>query len=96
MQSAIVELSKMGSLPSSANLDVVKLEKFQALLTAVQQPVSDEEACVLVRLFGSDECFGLAWSLIHLIETAPGWPIFGCLSGLENEWIDKLKERASH
>ena len=23
-------------------------------------------------VFGPDECFGLAWSILHLIETAPG------------------------
>jgi len=96
MQSAIVELSKMGLLPSSTDPDTETIEKFQTLLEAVQQPVSDEEACILVKLFGPDECFGLAWSLIHLIETAPSWPKLACLSGLENEWINKLRERVTH
>jgi phage-related protein len=30
--------------------------------------VSDEEARSLVRLFGLDECYSLAWTLVHLLE----------------------------
>ncbi|MFE7712020.1 hypothetical protein ACFU6I_41130 [Streptomyces sp. NPDC057486] len=32
---------------------------------------ADEEAHVLAECFGEDLCFGLAWNLLHLIETAP-------------------------
>ena len=59
-----------------------------------KKPVTDEEACALVKLFGSDDCVGLAWTLLHLIETAPGWPIESALIGLEGEWIRRLRERA--
>jgi hypothetical protein len=49
----------------------------------------------LVKLFGPDDCLGLAWTLLHLIETAPGWPVESALVGLEGEWIDRLRERAA-
>lgn len=58
-------------------------------------PVTNEEARVLVTLFGPDECYGLAWTLVHLIETAPGWPIADCLGGTGNEWIQRLRLRAT-
>lgn len=52
-------------------------------------------ARALVQLFGPDDCFGLAWSLLHLIETLPGWPSEDTLKGLHGEWIDRLRERAA-
>jgi hypothetical protein len=48
----------------------------------------------MVSLFGPDGCFGLAWTLVHLIETSPGWPIEGCITQLQSEWIVRLRERA--
>jgi hypothetical protein len=58
-------------------------------------PVTDEEVCELVKLFGPDDCFGLAWTLLHSIETAPVWPIESALDGQEGEWIDRLCERVA-
>lgn len=94
IQPVVDELVRLGPLPSSAMPDVVRLEKMQDLLTKIQQPVSDSDARVLVKLFGSDDCFGLAWTLLHAIETAPGWPLDDALSGVQNEWIQRLRQRA--
>jgi hypothetical protein len=94
MQSAVSELVILGPLPSSAKPDVGQLEKFQSVLAKIKQPISDEDARALVRLFGPDDCFGLAWSLLHLIETAPNWPLEDCLQVSGNEWIERLRERA--
>ena len=38
---------------------------------SVKPPVTDEEAEELVECFGPDDCFSLAWSLVHLVETSP-------------------------
>jgi hypothetical protein len=94
MQPAIGALIELGSLPSSAETTVSTIQAFEERLSKVQTPVTDEEACALAKLFGSDDCFGLAWTLLHLIETAPGWPVGGALDGLEGEWADRLRERA--
>lgn len=95
MQSAIEALVGLGPLPSSATATVPALQTFEERLAQVQTPVSNEEACALVRLFGPDDCFGLAWTLLHLIETSPGWPIESALDELQGEWIDRLRERAA-
>jgi hypothetical protein len=42
---------------------------------------------------GTDDCFGLAWSVLHLVETAPGWPIEERLQDADNEWVSRLKQR---
>ena len=91
MQSAVEELVRLGPLPGSTNPDVAQLERFQSALEKVKQPVSDDDARALVRLFGPDDCFGLAWTLRHLIETAPNWPLMDCLVGSDNEWVDRLR-----
>lgn len=94
MQSAVLDLMKLGPLPSSAGPDVSLIEEIETKLKNVQTPVSDEDACSLVKLFGPDDCFGLAWTLLHLIETAPGWPIEDALANVANEWIKRLQERS--
>jgi hypothetical protein len=94
MQQAISALLGLGPLPSSAAAAVSTLQAFEDQLSKIQTPITDEEACALVKLFGPDNCFGLAWTLLHLIETAPGWPVESALNGLEGEWIERLRERA--
>ena len=94
MQSAIEELLKLGPLPSWANADIAELERMQNLVMQIRRPISDDEARELVRLFGPDDCFGLAWTLVHIIETAPGWPLHDALGGTPNEWVELLKGRA--
>jgi hypothetical protein len=42
-----------------------------AQLDAVLGPVSEEEAAALAGCFGPDDCYGVARSLLHLIETGP-------------------------
>ncbi|MFE0700981.1 hypothetical protein [Streptomyces sp. NPDC058872] len=41
-------------------------------LGAIARPVTAEEAQALAGCFGPDDCYGVGWTLIHLIETAPG------------------------
>jgi hypothetical protein len=61
---------------------------------SVNKPVSDDEARTLVSLFGTDGCFGLAWTILHLIESSPNWPIVECLANSSNEWVVSLRDRA--
>ncbi|MFJ7586699.1 hypothetical protein ACIQZO_04720 [Streptomyces sp. NPDC097617] len=41
-------------------------------LDAIGHPVTTEEAHAPAACFGPDDCYGVGWTLIHLIETAPG------------------------
>jgi hypothetical protein len=94
MQVAVEELIALGPLPSSAKPDVGRVKAIGDALSRVKEPVSDEEARALVRLFGPDDCFGLAWELVHKIETAPNWPLVDCLHDSNNEWITLLRQSA--
>lgn len=90
----VEELERLGPLPSEDDADFARLERIEELYRAITTPITDDEARVLVELFGPDGCFGLAFSFIHLIETAPGWPLKECLRQLNNEWKIELRNRA--
>lgn len=90
----IQEMSALGPLPSEIGADIDFLKKYESLYRAVTRPITDDEARVLVKLFGPDGCFGAASSLMHLIETAPGWPLEDCLRDRDNEWVVELRNRA--
>jgi hypothetical protein len=93
----IKELEKMGPLPSYKIAmqpeQLEKLERYTLLIASIQKPVTDEEARVLASLFGPDDCFELEWTLVHLVESAPGWPLWDCLEDTSNEWIQTLRQR---
>lgn len=66
----------------------------QAQLEAILPPVTDEEAATLTECFGPDDCYGLAWSLVHLIETSPTPAITTKPRPDANEWRYTLWLRA--
>lgn len=93
----VKELIRMGPPPSEDELirnPSPILEKYERLLSSIEKPVSDEEAKLLTAIFGVDDCFGLNWTLLHLIETAPNWGAERDLEDSENEWVRRLKDRA--
>jgi hypothetical protein len=96
MRPEVEDLVEMGPLPESASAasDLAKLEEYQRRLESIATPVSDDEAKALLNLFGPDDCFGLAWTLVHLVETAPDWPLVDCLVDSSNPWVQLLRERA--
>jgi hypothetical protein len=86
----IHDLVKLGPLPDEG-ATVERIAEYERLLLSISRPVTDEEATTLAGLFGPDDCYGLAWTLLHLIETAPGWPIEECLQDDTNPWIHRLR-----
>jgi hypothetical protein len=97
MRQEVIELGRLGPWPPS---DVVVREKLDSLIDkygqlikSIRKPVTNEEARVLVTVFGPDEGFGLVWPLIALVESAPDWPLADCLESADKEWIQVLKQR---
>ncbi|AUX35801.1 uncharacterized protein SOCE836_080000 [Sorangium cellulosum] len=86
----VEEFVLLGPLPDSrASEEAIALH--QAHLQRIKRPVTDEEAALLVSSFGPDDCYGLAWTLLHLIESAPGGsPVKAEPSPTDNEWIRRL------
>ena len=87
-------LIELGPFPPSETVDLRLIERQQALLNRIAAPVTDDEAKELIKLFGPDDYFGGAWTVLHLVESAPGWPLWDSLSNDSNDWILRLKQRA--
>jgi hypothetical protein len=74
---AIAELVKLGPLPIEKDVSQpAQIARHETLLVGLELPATDEEARLLAKLFpGYGTTFGLAWNLLHMIESAPGWPL---------------------
>ena len=78
---------EMGPLPSSDEAQVDDVDRRGSALNQIQPPLTQEEADELVRCFGPDECFGLGFMLLHLIETAPSLPAIDPAVLATSEWL---------
>lgn len=81
MRNEIEALLALGSFPADVDASDDDVAIRAKLLSDVEPPVSDEEAKALLRLLGPDTFYGLSWTLVHLIESAPGWPLWDSLEG---------------
>ncbi len=90
----VLELKLLGPLPNE-QADETTFERYEKVLSAIKAPVTDDEAEILLTLFGPDDAYGAAWTLLHLVESAPSWPIEKCLTG-EGLWIETLRRRAAN
>ncbi|MCX4581903.1 hypothetical protein [Streptomyces sp. NBC_01481] len=71
-----------------------EIDRRVAQLHAISKPVTAEEARALVDCFGPDDCFGVAWTLMHLIETGPNPVLTTQPVENANEWHHRLFDRA--
>lgn len=95
MRSEVRHLIDLGVFPAEEAATGEQVMSTEILLSAIQRPVTDQEAVELVKLFGPDSLFGLAWTLLRLVETAPSWPIWTCLpEHSSNDWVRLLRHRA--
>ncbi len=99
LRDAVRALAALGPLPtqSEARTDTTAtaLQRWEELAGQVSGPLSDDEARALAGTFPPDDsdAFGLAWSLVHLMESAPGWPMEGALALVPDHWRDVLVSR---
>lgn len=92
MRPEVLEFISVAPLPLES-AEPAEIARAETLLGAITAPVSDEEAELLVQCFGEDECFGLAWSLVHLVETAPTFEVAEPLEGGDHPWMIVLYQR---
>jgi len=91
----VTEFLANGPLPDQ-DQDVETIERAGKLLEAILSPVTDEEAQALLAGFGPDDCFGLAWTLLHLVETAPGAQSAHYAADSDNPWLRLLRQRVEN
>lgn len=94
VRQGVRDFVRLGPLPDSS-ASVETIAKHEEYLWRIERPVTDEESVLLVRCFGPDDCFGLAETLMTIVETAPaGAPIKEKPQESDGEWIMRLWERA--
>jgi hypothetical protein len=90
----VEEFVALGPLPDESASEAL-ITEHQVSLQRIKKPVADEEAALLVKSFGSDDCYGLAWTLVHLIESAPGGAgLMSKPTDADNEWVRRLWARS--
>lgn len=70
------------------------MDRRVAQLESISKPVTEQEAAALVTCFGPDDCYGVAWTLLHLIETSPHQVLKTKPALDANEWHHRLYDGA--
>ena len=94
IRSTVEQFAATGPFPASEDAEVDDINRRFELLERIARPVTPDEALVLSRSFGPDDAFGLAWTLLHLIETASEPLLREPPSASANEWIPLIWERS--
>lgn len=98
----IRKMIELGPLPAEEEASEEHLKAFEQATDAAEAAVGEsgvtrEEARALMACFGttSDSCFGLAWGVLHLIESCPGdVPFDYTADTAPNPWLRRLWDRS--
>jgi hypothetical protein len=87
-------LAALGTMPPESQ-DEALWARWHQVVEALPAPATDEEARAAASALPSDDStgFGLAWGLVHFIESAPGWPLSDVVAG-DGPWLSFLRDRA--
>ena len=97
MRPSVAAVIDLGRLPAESVDDLELWQRFEQTLGALPERCLDEEALALVDCFPETEesDYGMAWTLLHFIETAPSWPIPAAFHD-RSPWVVLLRRRAAH
>ena len=102
MRHSVEELNRLGPMPTDAESEEqpVRAARWERLVGELFSAgdVTDTEAAELVKLFPRDDTdsFGVAWTLVHVVESAPSWPLDEAITDAAGPWPELLKQRASN
>jgi hypothetical protein len=95
MRESVTRLVSKGQMPPEASASEEAVDELYAFINAIQPPVSDDEAKALFNVYPATEetCYGIAWTLLHLIETCPN--VCSIVNAVPegNPWVQQMKER---
>jgi len=88
------DLHALGQLPAGDQLSPEQAHRYEEALSRLPDAPTGEEAAALVSLLPPDETtsFGLAWTLVHTIESSPDWPVTEVLDA-STWWRSQLEDR---
>ena len=94
MRPSVVAVLALGRLPDESVEDIDVWRRFEAALAALPERCLDDEAAALLDSLpdGEGSAYGMAWTLLHFIETAPSWPLWAELDD-RSPWVALLRRR---
>ena len=101
VRSPVAELVSLGPVPGAAQQDTdPHAERRESLGEELRRAgtASDDDARALVALLPPDDgdAYGVVWTLLHVIESAPGWPLEDVLGTGGGPWVQLLERRAAN
>lgn len=97
VRQSINELSKLGRFPAdNEEISNEKMSEYVSLIRGIKPPVTNEESIILCGLLGEDDFYGAAWTVLHLLETAPQWPIEEGIQEASPSWQEILRQRVAN
>jgi hypothetical protein len=98
---AVRTLASYAPLRGESQYTPDDVERVQVALQRITPPITLVEAMALLPLLdreNEDDLFGLIWTLVALLETAPGWPPpeLASLPELKRPWFKILLRRAGN
>lgn len=95
MRPEVEQLASLGPIPGEDD-DDAPLERWEGALGAIQSPLHEGEARVLVVCFPPDLAYGLGFSLLHLLESAPDWSDELARAISVDEWRTRARLRLAN
>ena len=101
VRASVDALAGLGRMPTDAQAEAEPdlADRWEAVVGELHaaRDVTDDEAAALVQLFPEDDSdsYGVAWTLVHVIESAPGWPV-PALAQADGPWADVLRQRLAN
>ncbi len=97
MRPEVVKLLALGRVPADNDPHIETwLQEAEKYLDGLDNQATDEEARAIATLLNQNDGFGVSWTFLHFIESAPGWPLQDVLSMPTNEWIETLQIRVNN
>lgn len=94
IRSAVAELGKLGPLPEADDsAEDSVLQRYEQLLGTICEPLNVAEATIIAGIFPRSTCFGLEWTLLHLLERSQDWPSAAMESVCAPRWRRELETR---
>ena len=95
MRPEVQTLVRYGRFPKQEAASYDDVDKREKLIELITPPLTEEEARALLVCFGEDEFYGIAWALVHLIESVPGRTVVTSAEASSgNRWLKHLWDAA--
>jgi hypothetical protein len=70
VRSEVTKLKELGVMPNhDDSVEDIVIENFESLLGSLGKSINKDEGEILIQIFPKESCYGLEWTLLHLVES---------------------------